>query len=99
MDINEKIEGLRKVFSSADEDSVLGDEFAKFIKHPQLTWNDLIGLLRFKVVIGEYASFKLHDFLDVHITEEGPIQDQKEWYKILKDKKIEPSELVQEIKL
>ena len=95
MNMNENIESLRKTFSNADGDSVLGDEFAKLIKHPELTWNDLIDLLRFKIVIGEYASFKLHDFLGVPISKDGPIREQEEWKRILRDKAINLSDYIQ----
>lgn len=92
----ENIENLRKFISDAKEDSVLGDEFVMFIKHPQLTWKDMIDLLKFKIVFGEYASFKLHDYLGVPFPKNGPIRNPKKWYKILEDRAIKPSDTIQE---
>ena len=97
MDIHENIENLRKIIATADDNSVVGDEFARLINHPSLTWSDLIGCLRFKLLIDEYASFKLHEFLSIPIPSEGPTREQNEWYKTLKDKRIEPSDFVHQI--
>lgn len=94
MDIKINIEDLRRSIASADENSLVGEEFAALINHPNLTRKDLIEFLRLKLVVGEFASFRLHRLLGISIPSKGPFREQNSWYKILEDKQIKSTDFV-----
>ena len=93
---NLKIEDIRKSVQKAQSDSQRVFEFMKLLKHPELTWEDLISCLQYRVIIQEQAAFRLHDLLDIKIQEsEGVTTDIKEWYKVLESKHIEKNSIIE----
>jgi len=89
------IHDLRESLHNADSDAQRVIEFYQLIKHPELTWADLLECLQYRVIIQEQVAFKLHGFLGIPIPKGGPIRDQSQWLKTLEEMKIEPSEFVQ----
>ncbi len=83
------IQDIRTAMKSSPSDADRVMKFMALLKHPQLTWQDMLDALAYRVIIAEQAAFRLHALLATPIPPAGPITDAGRWQQILCEKGID----------